>query len=97
MGYVSGEDGFTLIFKYDTKKNRIYFYSLTKLLEARRKTRKRENFYNYSPEARTKMVKHAVENVIANVARNFLNTCKSCELKRHEKHQIFIFTKMFVF
>lgn len=34
MGYVSGEDGFTLIFKYDTKKNRIYFYSLTKLLEA---------------------------------------------------------------
>lgn len=34
MGYVSGEDGFTLIFKYDTEKNRIYFYSLTKLLEA---------------------------------------------------------------
>lgn len=25
MGYVSGEDGFTLIFKYDTETNRFFF------------------------------------------------------------------------
>lgn len=95
MGYVSGEDGFTLIFKYDTEKNRIYLYSLTKLLEA--EENKKTGKFLQSPEARTKMVKCAVENVIANVARNFLNTWKSCELKHHEKHKIFIFTKMFVF
>lgn len=33
MGYVFGEDGFILIFKYDIEKNWIFFYFLMKLLE----------------------------------------------------------------
>lgn len=86
MGYVFGEDGFILIFKYDIKKNWIYFYFLMKLLEMWRKIRKWENFYNYSLEVWIKMVKYVVENVIVNVVRNFLNICKFCELKCYEKY-----------